>query len=97
MPLGFLRGHTLKNCWVLFDEAQNSTPGQMKMFLTRIGQNSKVIINGDATQKDFNGYSGLEDAYARLRNSAYVGVVEFEISDIVRSGFVREVLLAYAA
>ena len=96
MPLAFMRGHTFNDTWVLLDEAQNSTPGQMKMFLTRIGQNCKVIVNGDMSQKDFEEKSGLEDARQRFRNSKYVGICEFTMGDCVRSGFVREALLAYA-
>ena len=96
MPLAFMRGHTFNDTWVLLDEAQNSTPGQMKMFLTRIGQNCKVIVNGDMSQKDFEEESGLEDAMQRFRNSKHVGICEFTMDDCVRSGFVREALLAYA-
>lgn len=59
MPLAFMRGRTFKNCWAILDEAQNTTPGQMKLFLTRIGDNCKVIIDGDLEQKDIPSQSGL--------------------------------------
>jgi len=95
IPLAFMRGHTFKNAWVIFDEAQNSTVGQMKMFLTRLGDGSKVIINGDVTQKDHDEVDGLSDAVRRFRHSKYVGKVEFTMDDVVRSGFVREAIKAY--
>lgn len=95
-PLGFLRGHTFKDCWVLFDEAQNSTPAQMKLFLTRIGENCKVIVDGDAAeQKDISGLSGLEDAWYRMKGHPQVGYVQFDVDDIVRSGLSRDILLRY--
>lgn len=94
-PLAFLRGATLKNCWVLLDEAQNTTPLQMKMFLTRIGQNCKVIVNGDTSQKDINGSSGLADAVRRLSGVDKVGHVQFAVMDIVRSGICRAIVRAY--
>lgn len=95
-PLGLLRGATFKNAFVLLDEAQNTTPNQMKLFLGRIGENCKVVIDGDPDQKDIKGPSGLEDALARLQDKPDVGVVQFELDDIVRSGFCRMVAFAYA-
>jgi len=95
VPLAYMRGRTFDNSWVILDEAQNSTPMQMKMFLTRIGKNAKVVVNGDPSQRDIEGRSGLEDAVCRLRNSGYVSVVEFHVDDVVRSGLAREILLAY--
>lgn len=101
-PLAFMRGSTFKGdnrdsqCVVLFDEAQNATPSQLRLLLTRIGTNCKVIINGDLNQKDISGTSGLEDALYRLRNVASVGSVEFDVSDVVRSGICRDILLAYS-
>lgn len=94
-PLAFMRGSTFENSIVILDEAQNVTPQQMKMFLTRIGENSKVIINGDVAQADIRGETGLNDAVKRLREIRNVGVVEFTIEDIVRSGIVKDILIAY--
>lgn len=95
-PLGFLRGHTFKDCWVLFDEAQNSTPEQMKLFLTRIGENCKVIVDGDPDeQRDIAGRSGFDDAWERLQSHDQIGFIEFGVEDIVRSGLARDILLRY--
>jgi phosphate starvation-inducible protein PhoH and related proteins len=96
MPIAFMRGRTFKNCWAILDEAQNTTPGQMKLFLTRIGDNCKVIIDGDIEQKDISTQSGLSDAVNRLRHTQKVGIVEFTVDDIVRSGIVKEIVRAYA-
>lgn len=95
-PLGFMRGRTFRDAWVILDEAQNTTPVQMKMFLTRIGENAKVIVNGDTSQKDIPGESGLQDAVNRLFNSSHVGTTDFSVDDVVRSGLVKEILQAYA-
>jgi phosphate starvation-inducible PhoH-like protein len=96
-PLALLRGATLKYADVILDEAQNTMPGQMKMFLTRIGEGCRVIMNGDAGQKDIPGPSGLLDAVDRLRKAAVrsVAVMHFTRADVVRSGFVADVLEAY--
>jgi len=94
-PLEFLRGKTFSNCLYILDEAQNTTPSQMKLFLSRIGEDTKVIIDGDIEQKDINGICGLEDAVNRLRNIDNIGIVEFTIDDVVRSGICKEILLAY--
>jgi phosphate starvation-inducible PhoH-like protein len=94
-PLAFMRGSTFENSIVILDEAQNVTPQQMKMFLTRIGENSKVIINGDIAQADIRGETGLHDAVRRLRSVRSVGIVDFTIEDIVRSGIVKDIILAY--
>jgi phosphate starvation-inducible PhoH-like protein len=94
-PLEFMRGKTFKNAIVILDEAQNTTPEQMKLFLTRIGENCKVIIDGDIAQKDIRGKSGLEDAINRLKGIPSIRVVEFEVDDIVRSGIVRDIIEAY--
>jgi len=96
-PLGLLRGSTFKNAAIVFDEAQNATPSQMKMFLTRIGENCKVVVNGDIRQSDIQGVSGLSDALRRLREVDGVGRVEFETQDIVRSGICRAIVIAYDA
>jgi phosphate starvation-inducible PhoH-like protein len=94
-PLEFLRGKTFKDCWVVLDEAQNTTPVQMKLFLTRIGESCKVIVNGDVRQKDIRGTSGLEDAWCRLQAVPDVGFVEFTRADIVRSGLVQRIVEAF--
>lgn len=94
-PLGLLRGWTFEHCGVVFDEAQNSTAGQMKMFLTRIGEDCKVAVNGDTGQKDIREFSGLEDAMRRVLKINSVGHVAFTAEDIVRSGICREIVMAY--
>jgi phosphate starvation-inducible PhoH-like protein len=95
MPLEFMRGATFDNCVLILDEAQNTTKEQMKMFLTRIGENCLAIVNGDIDQTDIRGVSGLEDAVKRFYGVPDVEIVEFEEEDIVRSGIVREVIKAY--
>jgi phosphate starvation-inducible PhoH-like protein len=95
-PLAFIRGSTFDNSFVILDEAQNCTPIQMKMFLTRIGNDTKVVINGDIQQKDIKGASGLADAIVRLQSVKKVGIVNFEIDDIVRSGICKEIVRAYS-
>jgi len=97
IPLAYLRGATFKDCWVILDEAQNTTPKQMKMFVTRFGHNCKMLINGDTTQKDIGGFSGFEDAINRLSYIPAVKHVEFTKEDIVRSGLVGEFVQAYEA
>lgn len=95
-PLAFMRGKTFDHrTFVILDEAQNTTPAQMKMFLTRIGEDCRVVINGDIRQSDIRGTSGLADAVARLRGVRNVYVHEFEREDIVRSGLVREIIDLY--
>lgn len=94
-PLGFMRGDTFNDAIVILDEAQNTTPQEMKMFLTRIGKNCTVIVDGDIDQCDLKGPSGLKDALHRLHSVEGVRVVEFTEDDIVRSGMVRRVLQAY--
>ncbi len=96
MPIAFMRGRTFKNCWAILDEAQNTTPGQMKLFLTRIGDNCKVIIDGDIEQKDIPTQSGLTDAISRLKHTRKVGLVEFTVEDVVRSGIVKDIIKAYS-
>ena len=94
-PLAYMRGATFKNAVVILDEAQNTTPEEMKMFLTRIGENCMVIVNGDTEQCDLRGPSGLVDAMNRVSGVEGVRVVEFTEDDIVRSGLVKRILLAY--
>jgi len=93
-PLGFMRGATFDNCIVLVDEAQNATKAELKMMLSRIGKNCKMIISGDTEQTDIPD-SGLDDAVARLRNIDGIDVVEFEDGDIVRSRMCKEIIRAY--
>jgi len=94
-PLAYMRGTTFKNAFVLLDEAQNTTPQQMLLFLTRIGENSRISVNGDLKQTDLRGITGLLDAVKRCRNIKSAGIVEFGREDIVRSGIVREIIEAY--
>jgi len=94
-PLGFMRGKTFNDAVVILDEAQNTTPAEMKMFLTRIGKNCTVIVDGDADQCDLHGPSGLMDAVHRLCNVDGVEIIEFTEDDIVRSGIVRDILRCY--
>jgi phosphate starvation-inducible PhoH-like protein len=95
LPLAYMRGHTFDRCFVLLDEAQNTTPVQMKMFLTRIGEESTVVVDGDPTQKDIRGPSGLLDAVDRMDGHPDVAVVRFTREDVVRSGLVQDILVAY--
>lgn len=94
LPLAYMRGKTFKNCIVIFDESQNATPQQMKMFLTRIGENCKAVIDGDPAQTDIPN-SGLVGAIERVSHIPDVRVIEFSRDDVVRSGFVSEVIVAY--
>lgn len=87
--------NTFKNCFVILDEAQNTSPTQMKMFLTRIGENCTVVVNGDTSQQDIRGESGLTDAIERLSYIPSVKIIEFKKEDIVRSGLVQEIVEAY--
>jgi phosphate starvation-inducible PhoH-like protein len=95
MPLAYMRGHTFQNSFVLLDEAQNTTPSQMKLFLTRIGEGSRIAVDGDLSQRDIRGPSGLTDALGRVRHLPGVGVVKFDRSDVVRSGLVQQIVEAY--
>lgn len=94
-PLEYMRGSTFKNAFVVFDEAQNATPAEMKMFLTRIGEDCTVVVNGDVKQKDIHGMSGLEDALNRVGDLPSVRVVQFGKEDIVRSGLVAQIVERY--
>ncbi len=96
-PLAFMRGRTLANSVVILDEAQNTTAMQMKMFLTRLGDNSKMIVTGDPSQIDLPGgeASGLTDAIGLLRTINKVALVTFDASDVVRHPLVREIVGAY--
>ena len=90
-----MRGRTLNNAFVILDEAQNTTHNQMKMFLTRIGEECKVVINGDIKQSDIKGPNGLADAVDRMQGIPSVAIHNFERDDIVRSGLVRAVIDRY--
>ena len=95
-PLAYMRGKTFSNnTFVILDEAQNTTPAQMKMFLTRIGEHARVVINGDIRQSDLRGPNGLEDAINRVKGLPGVYIHTFERSDIVRSGLVRKIMDRY--
>jgi phosphate starvation-inducible PhoH-like protein len=94
-PLAFMRGKTYDNAWVLFDEAQNATARQMKLLLTRIGNNSKFIIDGDIDQVDIRGNNGLQDAVQRLSTIKDIAFVEFYEEDIVRNDIIKDILKAY--
>jgi phosphate starvation-inducible PhoH-like protein len=97
-PLGFMRGRTFKNCWIVADEMQNSTIAQMKMLLTRIGENSRLVITGDCEQHDRKDeINGLEDFLEKIkgRRSDSITSVEFDKSDIERENVVKEVLEIY--
>ena len=95
-PLAYMRGRTLSNSFILLDEAQNTTPMQLKMFLTRLGQNSKLIINGDRTQVDLkpNQKSGLDEAMKILRDVKGIGFVELNEKDVIRHVVVKEIIKA---
>ncbi|MCL5027743.1 MAG: PhoH family protein [Bacteroidetes bacterium] len=97
VPLAYMRGRTLNNAFVILDEAQNATDVQMKMFLTRLGVNSKAIITGDITQIDLpsKSISGLIQAKDILKNIEGVGFVYFEKSDVVRHKLVKDIINAY--
>ena len=89
-------GKTFDDSFVILDEAQNTTPRQMKMFLTRIGRDTKVVVNGDVEQSDLNEYSGLEDAVRVLRGLPGAQLVQFTVDDVVRSDIVGRIIRAYA-
>jgi len=97
-PLAYMRGRTLSHAVVILDEAQNTTPMQMKMFLTRLGEGSKMVINGDLTQTDLpHGMeSGLRDATRILAGVPEIAFVEFDEHDVVRHGLVSKIVNAYA-
>ena len=96
-PLAFMRGRTLSNAFVILDEAQNTTPMQMKMFLTRLGENSRMVINGDLSQVDLprGVVSGLKDALDTLDKVPGISSVTFSASDVVRHGLVAKIVKAY--
>tara|TARA_B100002019_G_scaffold68019_1_gene58586 strand:+ start:1714 stop:2568 length:855 start_codon:yes stop_codon:yes gene_type:complete len=96
IPMAYMRGITLSDKFVILDEAQNATPDQIKMFVTRLGSNSKYIITGDLAQSDIKrGMSGLEDAIKRFAGVHGVGLASFKEKDIVRHSLVRRLLKRY--
>ncbi|MBQ2670517.1 MAG: PhoH family protein, partial [Clostridia bacterium] len=97
-PLAYMRGRTLDNAFIILDEAQNTTPEQMKMFLTRIGYGSKAIVTGDITQIDLPGEkrSGLKEAMKILKNIEGIAFCEFTEKDVVRHPLVQKIIKAYA-
>ncbi len=96
-PLAFMRGRTLKNAFVILDEAQNTTPAQMKMFLTRMGEGSRVVVTGDPTQTDLPKHqtSGLTEAMAYLRDVNEIKFIMFSEKDVVRHHLVAKIIEAY--
>ena len=98
-PLAYMRGRTLSDAFVILDEAQNATDDQLKMFLTRLGSGSKMVVTGDVTQIDLPGgqRSGLRAAATRLREIDDIGVVEMDESDVVRHPLVAKIVRAYAS
>jgi len=96
-PLAFMRGRTLKNCFAILDEAQNATETQIKMFLTRIGENSKLVVNGDPTQVDLinKSHSGLIKSKNILSQIKEIKIVEFDHTDVVRHPLVSKIIKAY--
>jgi len=96
-PLAFMRGRTLKNCYAILDEAQNATDTQIKMFLTRIGENSKLVVNGDPTQVDLvnKSHSGLMKSRNILSDIKEIKIIEFDHKDVVRHPLVTKIIKAY--
>lgn len=95
-PLAYMRGKTFnERTFVILEEAQNTSPAQMKMFLSRIGENCKVVCNGDVAQSDIRGRNGLQDALSRLENLDNVAIHQFTHNDIVRSGLVKDIIARY--
>ena len=96
-PLAFMRGRTLKNCFAILDEAQNATETQIKMFLTRIGENSKLVVNGDPSQIDLinKSQSGLIKSKDILKDLKEIKIIEFDHTDVVRHPLVSKIIQAY--
>ena len=96
-PIAFMRGRTLEDCFIILDEAQNTTKIQMKMFLTRLGKNSKMVVVGDNTQIDLisKNDSGLIDASKKLKNIQDIGFIQLDQRDVIRHEVVRKIINAY--
>ncbi|MEX0824531.1 MAG: PhoH family protein [Pirellulaceae bacterium] len=99
IPLAYMRGRTLNDAFIILDEAQNTTTAQMKMFLTRLGERSRMVVSGDISQMDLprGVYSGLKDALHRLASIDSIGMVRLHKSDIVRHRLVQNIVDAYEA
>lgn len=98
-PLAFMRGRTLAHAYIILDEAQNTTPLQMKMFLTRLGEGSRMVVTGDVTQVDLPDHqeSGLLDAMRRFKKLEAISFVEFQAEDVVRHPLVAKIVKAYGS
>ena len=96
-PIAFMRGRTLEDCFIILDEAQNTTKTQMKMFLTRLGKNSKMVVVGDITQIDLVSErdSGLKDALKKLKQIDEIGFIELDDKDVVRHALVKKIINLY--
>ena len=96
-PIAFMRGRTMEDCFIILDEAQNTTKTQMKMFLTRLGKNSQMVVVGDVTQIDLvsEKESGLRDAQKKLKNIKDIGFIELFEEDVVRHDLVKKIINAY--
>jgi phosphate starvation-inducible PhoH-like protein len=97
-PLAYMRGRTLNNAFIILDEAQNTTKEQMKMFLTRMGEGSRMVITGDVTQIDLpkGKKSGLMHATAILKNIEGIGIIRLTAKDVVRHSLVMKIIKAYS-
>ena len=97
IPLAYMRGRTLNEAFIILDEAQNTTVAQMKMFLTRMGAGSKIVVSGDVTQIDLppHARSGLIDALSRLHGIEGIAAVKLTAADIVRHPLVQQIVHAY--
>jgi phosphate starvation-inducible PhoH-like protein len=96
VPLAYARGRSLNDSFIILDEAQNVAPKQMLMVLTRVGSNSKLVINGDVSQTDTVGQNGLVDAFGRLDGIRGISFVQLEEEDIVRNGLICEIIKRYS-
>jgi phosphate starvation-inducible protein PhoH and related proteins len=95
-PLSLMRGRSFEDAFIILDEAQNTTVAEIKMFLTRIGENCKVVVNGDIRQSDINGQSGLSKIiHLAKKNNLPIPVIEFGVEDIVRSDICKEWIIAF--
>ena len=97
LPLAFMRGRTLSNAFIILDEGQNASSNQMKMFLTRLGKNSKAVVTGDLTQIDLPKgiQSGLTEAVFLLKKIKEIGFTQFTARDVVRHKLVEKIIIAY--
>jgi phosphate starvation-inducible PhoH-like protein len=90
-----MRGRTFKDCFVLLDEAQNTTRRQMKLFLTRLGEGARACVDGDSDQSDLQGPNGLDDALIRFQDVEGINCFRFTIDEVVRSELVKKIIKAY--